>query len=314
MSRSLTLALVALALVAGSAVAGGAGSAYGQAATNAQAKVTPEGEHDPGSTITVANATDTPRDLCTGGSPGERTISVDVLTSSDRLVSGPHTAAVGSFDGRWSVAIPLASDLAPGAYKALASCYDRDNTKVRNYDPAPFTVRLQNPGSPAVQPTQAAPGDPVQIGSGPAKCKPPKGSPSPKVRASILDNGGNTRAEGENQVLADGSWSVTLRVPGEMLPQDGSVTAQCMARVGAPAPYARYGQTRLTVVAAPPPSTTSTAPPVATTLAPGQTAPPSTVPAPTTTLGPIPKLPGFTQALPPTPLAEPIVAEPTYTG
>jgi hypothetical protein len=284
--------------------------ANGQAATNGRAAVTPAGDRDPGDTITVANATDTVRDECQ--STQERTISVDILTSSDRLVSGPHTAKVSSVDGRWSVPIALAPDLAPGAYKAIASCYDADDTRIRSYDPAPFNIRLQSPGQPNVQPSQAMPGDTVQIGSGPNKCKPPKDS-TPKVRASILDSGGNTRAEGEGQVSADGSWSVNLRVP-DATPQVGSVTAICLARVGASAPYARYSQSRFTITAPPPSSTTSTVAPPVTTLAPGQTAPATTIAAPTTTSGPVPRIPGFSSPLPASPVAVPIVAEPTYTG
>ena len=294
MARPAALAIAAAGLLVLSGTFGRGLPASGQAATNGKATVTPAGDHDPGETVTVANATDTVRDECQ--STQERTISVDILTSTDRLVSGPHTAKVSTVDGRWSVPVALAPDLAPGGYKAIASCYDSDDTRIRSYDPAPFTIRLQSPGQPNVQPTQAMPGETVQIGSGPNKCRPPRDA-TPKVRASILDSGGNTRAEGEGQVSADGSWSVNLRVP-DATPQVGSVTAICLARVGASAPYARYSQSRFTITAPPPPSTTSTVAPPATTLAPGQTAPPTTVAAPTTTSGPVPRLPGFSAARP----------------
>ena len=277
--------------------------------------MTPAGEHNPGETITVVNATDGPSDQCPPAADGkDRTISVDILTSSDRLVSGPHTAKVSS-TGRWSVPVVLEPDLAPGGYKANASCYDADNFKVRTYDPATFTIRLQAPGPPSVQPVEAMSGESVQVSSGSARCAPPQGAGSTaRVRASILDAGGNTRAEGEGKIAADGSWSVPLRVP-DVPAQEGSATAVCLARVGAPAPYARYAQSKLTITAPPPPSTTTTAPPPSTTLAPGVTAPPPTPPpAPTTTRGPVPKLPGFTSAQPPSPTAQPITAEPTYTG
>jgi hypothetical protein len=314
MATSVARAIAAATLVSVTVGLAVVPAALGQA-TNGSAAITPSGDVDPGQTITVSNASDTPRDLCT--STSERTISIDILTSTDRLVSGPHTGPVGSVDGTWNVQITLAADLAPGAYKALASCYNTDDTtgtKVRTYDPALFDIRQQSPGLPNVRPAEAMPGDPVQIGSGPAKCAPPKGASAPVVRASILDGGGNTRAEGEGGVLPDGSWSVNLKVPGEMTAQVGSVTASCLARVGASAPYARYGQAKFTIVEPPPPSTTSTLPPPSTTLAPGQTVPSTTVAPSTTIRGPVPKLPGFSEPLAPSPVAQPIIAEPTYTG
>src|SRR5687768_6234696 len=192
MARLRALAIAAAAVATGLAGIGAAPRAQGQAATNGKAAVTPTGDLDPGQTITVANATDTPRDLC--NSAQERQISIDILTTADGIVSGPHLGKVGSVDGRWSVQITLAPDLAPGGYKALASCYNDppdSNGPVRSYDPALFTVRMQKPGTPNVRPSEAEPGASVQVGSGPAKCLPPKGSAAPRVRANLLDNGGN---------------------------------------------------------------------------------------------------------------------------
>ena len=127
------------------------------------------------------------------------------------------------------------------------------------------------------------------------------------MRVSLLDSSRATRAEGEGPVdPATGRWQVGLRVP-DLPAQNAEVTAVCLARVGAPSPYARYRAAPFAVEIDPPrsPAPTAappTAPPV-TAVAPGPT------PSPTRSPTNIPA-----SALPPTPLAVPIVAEPTYTG
>lgn len=303
MSRRSALALAAL-------VAMGAAAVAPAAAAGPEVMVSPAGDHDPGSTITVSNA---PGSVCP--ETNDPNVSVDIVTSANGLVAGPYNTTVQS--GQFAVQVPLAPDLAPGNYLARASCFaGASASPSKTYEPAPFTVRLQSPGDPIVQPDHAVPGDIVQVGSGTAKCKPPRGATSPRVRASIVDASGNTRAEAEGSVFGDGSWAVKVRVT-EIDPQVGRVTAVCLARVGAPAPFARYGQTTFTIVAPAPASTTTTVPAPTTTPAPGGTAAPATtttVPAPTTTLGPVPALPGFGDSLPPTPVPTPIVAEPAYTG
>jgi hypothetical protein len=201
--------------------------------------------------------------------------------------------------------VRLAPDLPPGSYRVQAGCYSDSGLNSGfgpSYEAGRLELRLQQPGQPT-SPRRGRPGDSIQVSSGEARCTPPAGSPSPRVRVSLLDAGKATRAEAEGPVeIATGRWTVSLRVP-DIGPQSGEISAVCLARVAAPAPYARYRATAFSIDGQPlaPATVPPTTPPP--TVAPG--APATAVTTATTT--PVPTLPS-------TPIAVAIVAEPTYTG
>ena len=266
---------------------------------------------DPGGVVTVSNngvvSACPPPDGTSNPSASVDVFATGSATPANRApFQGVVTAA-----GTWSVEVRLAPDWPPGIYRVQAGCYSDSglNSGYKlDYAPGRLDLRLQEPGPPTASPGRGVSGDSIQVSSGEARCTPPAGSASPRVRVSLNDAGGATRAEAEAPVDArTGRWSVGLRVP-DLAAQTAAITAVCLSRVGAPAPYARYRPARFPIDADSRPSAPGTTPPTtspAPTAGPG--APPPTPPAPT---------PGTTPAaaLPPTPLAAAIVAEPTYTG
>jgi len=262
---------------------------------------------DPGSVVMVSNG---PSSECVGGT-GSPSAFVDLYTAGSVTPVNrmPFQSAVTT-GGTWSVEVRLPPDLAPGAYRVEAGCYVDSSLNSRfgpAYLPGSLNLRLQDPGQPTASIRRGRPGESLLVDSGDARCMPPAGSPSPRVRVSLLDATKATRAEAEGPVdAATGKWSVGLQVP-DLVPQDAEIAAVCLARVAAPAPYARYNVASFAVEADPPVVTTTTPPATSspTTAGPGvsTTAPPTTpptAPAPT--------------ALPSTPVAVAVVAEPTYTG
>lgn len=299
--------VVAAAVAVASAVAGSA-EAQGPPAI----AVAPP-EADPGATVAVTNSPGSP---CTppSGSGGRATASVDLYaqgsaTPANRLPYQGFVSAAGS----WVVEVRLAPDLSPGQYRVEARCYTDSGLNSGfgpAYLPGRLDVRLRQLGQPTLTTRSARPGDSVQVSSGEARCTPPAGAPSPRVRVSILDRDGATRAEAEGPVdRASGLWSLTVRVP-PVDAQLGQVAAVCLARVGASVPYARYGPAGLAIEAAAPAD-----PPAPPLEIPGSTlVPVPSVPGPpaSTTTVPPAQLPDG--SLPVAPLAKAIIAEPTYTG
>lgn len=263
---------------------------------------------DPGGVVTVSNGPEAP---CPPPGGSERpSASVDLFAQGSATPANraPYQGLV-TRAGTWSVEVRLSADLPPGTYRVQAGCYT-DSGLNSGFGPAyragSLDLRLQDPGQPTASTRRARPGDSIQVESGAALCPPPAGSPSPRVRVSLLDAQGATRAESEAPVDArTGRWSVALRVP-DLGAQYGQITAVCLARVAAPAPYARYKGAPLAIEAAPPAPTTTTGPPA--------TSPPTT-PAPgAATSVPTTSPPASAVSLPPTPVAVAVVAEPTYTG
>jgi hypothetical protein len=264
---------------------------------------------DPGGVVTVSSGPSSPCE------PPRDTpspfASVDLFASGTAtpVNRAPYQGVVAT-SGTWSVQVRLAPDLPPGTYRVQAGCYTDSGLNSGfgpAYSPGRLDVRLQNPGQPSLNARRARPGETVQVTAGGAACPPPAGSPSPRVRVSILDGVGATRAEAEAPVAGNGQWAVGVRVP-DILAQTGTVTAVCLARVGASSPYARY-QAALFTIDANPQSTSTTTPlpqTTTTTVPPGPGAP---VTPPTTATMNV-----NVAELPPTPIAAAVVAEPTYTG
>ena len=290
------------AAAAAEAVAGTAG-----AQTVASIVVTPA-TADPGSVVKVSNAALSP--CVPPGGASSPSASVDLYAAGTATPANrvPYQGVVGP-TGAWTVDVRLDPDLPPGTYRVQAGCYT-DSGLNAGFGPAyaagRLDLRLQEPGPSSVSPRRGRAGDTIQVASGETRCTPPAGAPSPRVRVSLLDAGKATRAEAEASVdQATGRWVVTLRVP-ELGAQSAEISAVCLARVGAPSPYARYRGAPFTIEATPTQPTNApatTAP--ATTAAPGA---PATVPQAAATS------PAPTTTLPPTPLAVAVVAEPTYTG
>ncbi len=300
--------IVAAALVTAAVAVAVAGSARAQSL--ASITIAPA-EADPGATVIVANGSSWP---CTPPSgTASPSASVDLYaegsaTPANRVPFQGPVAASGS----WSVALELAPDLPPGRYRVQAGCYT-DSGLNSGFGPAyaagRLEVRLQTLGPPRASSRVGRPGDSVQITSGEAGCTPPAGALRPRVRVSLLDRDGATRAESEGVVDAvTGRWSLPLKVPA-IEAQDTRITAVCLARVGASSPYARYGATELVVepVPADPPRTPPTS--VGPTPAPSSTVPGPGGSAPTSTPAQV-----EATSLPETPVATAIIAEPTYTG
>lgn len=238
--------------------------------------------------------------------------AAEVATPVNRA---PFQGAV-SRAGVWSVQVQLAPDLAPGAYRVQARCYTDSGLNSAfgpTYVAGRLDVRLREPGESTVAPRSGRPGDTVQVGSGSAPCTPPIGSSGPRVRVSLRDDSKATRAEAEGMVDArTGSWSLALQVP-DLGAQTAEITAVCLARVGAPAPYARYGSTAFTVETVPDLTTTTTT--TTTTVSPSTVPTTTLVPGATTSAPPTTSQARVPAAsLPPTAVATAIVAEPTYTG
>lgn len=296
--------VVAAALTAAAAAVAVAGSADAQSVGSAS--VVPA-QADPGSTVTVTNGPSSP---CTPP-PGTRSpsASVDLYAAGSATPANrvPYQGAVKPAGG-WSVQVRLAADLPPGPYQVRAGCYT-DSGLNSGFGPAyegRLEVRLQSLGPPTAAARFGRPGDAVQVGSAEAGCPPPAGAPAPRVRVSLLDSAGATRAESEGAVdLASGRWSIPVRVPS-VNAQNAQIIAVCLARVGASAPYARYSSASFTIEGDRQ-DTPSTSP---STVGP-PTPPVVTVPgASTTTVLGLPAA----SSLPDTPLATAISAEPTYTG
>jgi len=295
------LVVVAAVATAGAAV-GVAGSAVAQGAGSI---VVAPAVADPGGMVVVTNG---PSSACVPVGATSPLVSVDLYavgsaTPANRL---PYLGTVSTL-GTWSVDVRLAPDLAPGLYRVQAGCFTDSGLNAGfgpTYEPGQLDLRQQELGPPRPSTGVGRPGQVVQVASGQAPCVPPAGSPSPRVRVSLLDGGRATRAEAEGAVdSATGAWSVTLTIP-PVDPQDAQISAVCLARVGASVPYARYSSAAFAIDAAPLPETTTTS---------------STVPGPTTpSTAPIGAPP--TSAIPPpaelpiTPLASAVVDEPTYTG
>ena len=263
---------------------------------------------DPGAVVTVSNGPSVPCPPPSGSDNPSASVDLFAQGSATPANRAPFQGMVDPV-GTWSVDVRLAADLPPGSYRVQAGCYTDSGLNSGfgpSYQAGRLDVRLQDPGQPTASTRRGRPGDTIQVGSGEARCTPPTGSPSPRVRVSLLDSSRATRAESEGPVDgATGRWSVGLRVP-ELPAQEAQITAVCLARVAAPAPYARYKAAPFAIEVPPPTNTTTSAPATTsppTTQVPG--APPTAPPTTAATTAP---------PLPPTPLAVPIVAEPTYTG
>ena len=265
---------------------------------------------DPGNAVTVSNS---PLSPCPPPPNAENPfVSIDLYANGSATPANrtPYQGAV-TVGGAWSVPVRLDPDLPPGSYGVRAGCFADSGLSSGfgpAYAPGRLDLRLQEPGQPTVSARRARPGETVQVSSGDAGCRPPASSPSPRVRVSLLDATKGTRAEAEAPIdAATGRWSISLRVP-ELQPQSAEITAVCLARVAAPAPYARYTGAAFNVDAAPlPPITLTPTTAAPTSLAPGA---PTTLAASTVVTTPMPT----STTLPTTPLAVAIVAEPTYTG
>ena len=295
---------MAAALALSSAAA--AVSATAGAQTGATIVVQP-GVTDPGALVTVTNG---PFSACPPGAARDPAVSIDLYGAGSATPANrtPYQGPV-SPAGTWSVQVRLEPDLPPGTYQVRAGCYTDSGLNSGYgpaYAPARLDLRLQEPGQASLSVRRGRPGAIIEVRSGEARCTPPAGSPTPRVRVSFHDATKATRAEAEGVVDGgSGRWLLSLRVP-DLTAQAAEITAVCLARVGAPAPYARYAATPFTVEAIPQPVTTTSAPPA--TVAPTVPGAPTTVPRPTVSLTPSPT------TLPPTPLAVAVVAEPTYTG
>jgi hypothetical protein len=296
--RAIVVAAALAAAVAAAAVAGTAG-----AQAVAPIVVLP-GVADPGAAITVSNGPSAPCPPPPAAKNPSASVDLYAIGSATPVNRVPYQGAV-SVPGAWSVTVRLDPDLPPGSYRVQAGCYS-DSGLNSGFGPAyaagNVTLRLQEPGSPTVSARRGRPGDSLQVSSADNRCSPPAGSPSPRVRVSLLDASRATRAEAEGPVdPTTGRWTVGLRVP-DLDSQSAEISAVCLARVGAPSPYARYRSAPFAVDNPPVTMTTPTTAPVTTGGAGGSTTTPSTTPRPTAS------------TLPPTPLAVAIVAEPTYTG
>jgi hypothetical protein len=302
--RAIGMAAALAAAVAAAALSGSAG-----AQTTAQILLSPNAA-DPGGTVTVSNS---PLAPCPPPPSAENpSVSIDLFagTSVTPANRTPYQGAV-TVGGTWSVNVRLDPDLAPGTYRVEAGCYADSGLSSGfgpDYAAGRLDVRLQAPGQPVLAARRARPGDNIHVNSAEKVCRPPAGSPSPRVRVSLLDATKATRAEAEGPVdPASGRWAIGLHIP-DMDAQAAEITAVCLARVAAPAPYARYQAAPFTIDAVPAPPTTTTP----ATVAPVPTLPrpgaPATLPPATVTPTPTPT------TLPTTPLAVAIVAEPTYTG
>lgn len=289
--------------VAAAAVGGTAGAQSGASIVVAPAST------DPGAVVKVANAPLSPCAPPRGTTDASASIDLYAGATATPVNRMPYQGVV-SPNGSWSVDVRLDPDLPPGTYRVQAGCYTDSGLNAAfgpSYGAGRLDLRLQEPGQPSASPRHARPGDTIQVASDEARCSPPAGSPSPRVRVSLLDAGSATRAEAEGPVdPSSGRWTVGLRVP-DVGPQVAQVVAVCLARVGAPSPYARYKAAPFTIDAAPAAAPT-TAP---ATTAPATTSPPG---APTTPPHATTSSPSPTTTLPPSPLAVPIVLEPTYTG
>lgn len=289
---------MAAALSIAAAAVGVTGSAGAQAA--APITVLPA-VADPGGLVTVANGPIAPCPPPLGARDPSASVDLFAVGSATPVNQAPFQGAVGPA-GRWSVPVRLAADLPPGNYRVQAGCYTDSGLNSGfgpAYAPGTLEVRLQDPGQPTASARRGRPGDSIQVASGDARCTPPAGATSPRVRVSLLDQAKATRAEAEGAVdAATGRWTVDLRVP-ELSSQNVELHAVCLARVGAPSPYARYTAATFAVEVAPAAATTTTAAPP--TLAPGTSAPPTTAPP-------------VLASLPTTPLAVAIPLEPSYTG
>jgi hypothetical protein len=295
----------ALAAAVAAAAVGGSAGAQGAASILVAPSVA-----DPGGMVTVSNS---PLAPCLPPDGADSPfVSIDLFAAGTATPANraPYQGAV-TVGGTWSVQIRLDADLPPGTYRVEAGCFADSGLSSGfgpDYAPGRLDIRLQEPGQPAVSARRARPGESIQVSSGEGGCKPPAGSPSPRVRVSLLDATKATRAEAEGAVdAASGRWTISLRIP-ELVPQSADITAACLARVAAPAPYARYRAAPFNIDGVPVTSTTT----VPTTVAPVPTLPRPG--APTTfsvvTVAPTPT----PTTLPATPLAVAIVAEPTYTG
>lgn len=303
-----SVAVAVAAAVALASAAGGSADAQGPPAVT----VAPS-EADPGATVFVTNSPGSPCTPPTGS--GDRpTASVDLYpdgsaTPANRLPYQGFVSATGS----WAVEVRLAPDLPPGRYRVEARCYTDSGLNSGfgpAYQPGRLEVRLRQLGPPALSSRSGRPGDSVQVSAGQAGCVPPAGATSPRVRVSILDRDGATRAEAEGGVdRASGLWSVPVRVPPIDV-QLGQVAAVCLARVGASVPYARYAAAAFAVEAAPAddPAAPPLAPPDSTP------APVLPVPGPATSAATTPPVQLPDTSLPLAPVAKAIIAEPTYTG
>lgn len=302
--RCLVIVVAASVAATGAAVVGGASAGAQVTAVVVVAPATA----DPGGAVTVSNG---PLSPCPPGNARNPSASVDLFAAGSATpVNRVPYQGVVTPAGTWTVDVRLAPDVPPGTYRVQAGCYSDSGLNSGfgpTYEPGRLDLRLQQPGQPALSVRRTRPGDSIQVGSGDSRCTPPAGSPSPRVRVSLLDSARATRAEAEGPVdIASGRWSVSLRVP-DIGPQNVEINAVCLARVAAPAPYARYRGTALSVDRAQAPETSTTVP--ATTTPPSTGAPgvPTTAPAtPPTTAN--------AASLPTTPVAVAIVAEPTYTG
>ncbi len=294
--------MVAAALSAAAAAVAVSGSAGAQGV--APATVAPA-EADPGSTVTVTNGSGSP--CMPPGGASNPSASVDLYavgsaTPSNRV---PYQGVVTP-SGTWSVQVKLAPDMPPGPYRVQAGCY-RDSGLNAGFGPAyqaSLSLRLQSLGPPTPAARRGRPGDAVQVASGEARCTPPAGAAAPRVRVSLMDAAGATRAESEGAVdPGSGRWSIPVRVPS-VDTQNAQITAVCLARVGASSPYARYASTSFAIEADRPDP-----PPASPTTGPAPTSVPTVPGASTTTPGaPV------ADSLPATPVAVAISAEPTYTG
>lgn len=295
------MAAALLAAASAVAVAGQAGAQAVAPITVAPVAV------DPGGVATVGNGPAAPCAPPAGTANPSASVDLFAVGSATPVNRAPYQGMVTA-TGTWTVTVRLAPDLPPGAYRVQAGCYT-DSGLNSGFGPAyaagRLEVRLQEPGRPTATPRSGRSGDSLDVASGDAVCTPPPASPSPRVRVSLLDAAKATRAEAEGPVEpGTGRWSLALRVP-DLGAQSAEITAVCLARVGAPSPYARYQAAPFSVEAGEVPGSTTTAPGTttpATTAVPGaSTTKPTTSPAPPA-------------SLPTTALAVPIVAEPTYTG
>jgi len=295
--------VVAAALVAASAAGLVAGSADAQ--TVGSIVVNPA-RADPGANVTVTNGPSSPCTPPLGATSASASVDLYALGSATPANQVPYLGAV-TLAGGWSVEVRLAPDLPPGSYRVQAGCFTDSGLNAGfgpAYEAGRLELRQQVLGAPRPVATLGRPGDTFQVTSAEVPCVPPAGAAGPRVRVSLLDAGTATRAEAEGSVdPATGRWSVSLTVPS-VDAQAAQVSAVCLARVGASVPYARYAAAPFNILASPPT--------VPTTLGEGPT---TTAPVPssggsTTTASTIPPV----AMLPVTPLAQAIVAEPSYTG
>lgn len=300
--------VVAAALAAAAIASTVAGSAGAQG--SASITVLPA-EADPGASVMVTDGPSSPCPPPSGTASPSASVDLYAIGSATPANRMPYQASVTPA-GTWTVEVKLAPDLPPGTYRVQAGCYTDSGLNAGfgpAYDAGRLQVRQQALGSPTSSVVASQPGDSVQVVSGDVRCTPPAGATSPRVRVSLLDATRATRAESEGAVdAATGRWSVSLTVPS-IAAQDAQIGAVCLARVGASVPYARYAPAPFEVEADPSGVPPLTGPPFS-----GPTStPPSSAPgapgAPTTATTAL-----ESGSLPMTPLAKPVVAEPTYTG